>query len=125
MVGSPTSVNIRSHLVPEGTIFNQSVTANTDILATPLNIVDTSPVKMTAVGTFTVEICFDVAGFFNVMIDDGTDTVSGRIRSSTALNAGEIFIFTKMLPEGYNMNFQFSNDANLNWMITTIHGGIY
>jgi hypothetical protein len=125
MVGSPTSVNIRAHLVDEGTIFDQSVTADTDILATKLNIVTTSPVKITAVGIFTVEVCFDTAGIFSVMVDNGTDTVSGKINASIALRAGEIFTFTKLLPENYNMNFQYNANATLNWMITTIHGGIY
>lgn len=124
MVGSPTSVNIRSHLVTGATLFNQPVVQSTDILTTPLDIAN-APVKMTAVGTYTIEICFAAAGILSIMISDGTDTVSGKVNSSTALKAGEIFIFTKRLPEGYTMNFQFSVDTTLNWMFTTIEGGLY
>lgn len=169
--------NIRSLLVPVATLYNQSVTANTDILTTDLNITTAVTSKQTKfVGTYTIEFCFNTAGKFAVITKYGetanylgwfadsaalpttypgasahkyakvTDTntvwtydtgssawvdsniptsVSGYVNASNNLAVGEIFTFTKVVPEEWNMNFQFSADATLNWMVVMIHGGIY
>jgi hypothetical protein len=171
------NVNIRTLLVPAATYFNQSVTANTDILPTDLNITTAVTSKQTqVVGVYTIEVCFDTAGKFNVITKYGEDanylgwfadstalpltypgasankyakvtdtntvwtwdtgtsawvdsniptSTYGQINASSNLAAHEIFTFTKVMPEEWNMNFQFSTNATLKWMIITIHGGIY
>ena len=120
------NVNIRTLLVPGVTLFNQSVTADTDILPTDLNIATAVTSKQTkVVGVYTIEVCFDTAGKFNVITKyDGT-THYGQINSSVNLTPHEIFTFTKVMPQAWDMNFQFSADATLKWMVVTLHGGIY
>ena len=120
------NMNIRTLLIPGATLFNQSVTANTDILPTDLNIATAVTSKQTrVVGVLTVEVCFDTAGAFKVITKEGATSVSGKINASNNLAVDEIFTFTKLAPEDWNFNFQYSANATMKWMIITLHGGIY
>jgi len=171
------NVNIRTLLLPSATLFNQSVTANTDILPADLNIATAITSKQTkVVGTYTIELCFDTAGKFSIVTKYGEDanylgwfadstalpltypgasankyakvtdtntiwmwdtvtsawidsniptSVYGYINASANLQANEIFTLTKVMPEEWNMNFQFSANATLKWLVVTLHGGIY
>jgi hypothetical protein len=120
------NVNIRTLLVPGATLFNQSVTANTDILPADLNIATAITSKQTkVVGTYTIELCFDTAGKFSIMTKYGGTTHFGYINVSANLAAHEVFTLTKVMPEAWDMNFQFSADATLKWLVVTLHGGIY
>jgi len=124
--GYQGNMNIRTNLVPGATLFNHEVTGGDPILEDGLEITTVIPnIRLTKVAVYTIEMCFADAGTFSVIMSNGTDEVEGYIKSCQPLLSNEMFLFTKVMPEGWTLNFSYSVDTTMNWIITTVHGGIY
>lgn len=128
MSGYGEGVNIKTYFVSNASLFNQSVTADTDILSADLTLENALPESRTKIryqGIYTVDFCMDTAGYFSVAVSDGTTQHTGMVNGGNLIKANAAYTFTKIIPEGHSLNFQFSEDATLKWLVVTLHGGIY
>jgi hypothetical protein len=101
--------------------FGQSVTADTDILATDITL--STPKRFKVVASYTFEVSFTASGvFYFVIKKDGVEypvkTNDGIARGA---NAGGTYNIT--LTEGYSLNIRFSASTTLNYLTITGHGG--
>ncbi|MEM1551571.1 MAG: hypothetical protein QXH03_02740 [Candidatus Bathyarchaeia archaeon] len=88
----------------KGSIFNTSVTANTDIFASPLK-----PQKTPCL--FRIYVCFDTAGVLTVRRTKGDVTVNEKLKEGTNLVAGAAYIFDIIVDADEAINLQYSVNA--------------
>jgi hypothetical protein len=91
-------------LVLKGSLFNTSITANTNIFAS-----DLAPANSPT--TFRIYACFDTGGVLAVRRTKGTVTVSEQLNSGTALVANAAYMFDVIVESGETVNLQYSVDA--------------
>lgn len=101
--------------------FDQSVTADTDILESDITL--TSPKKFQTLASFTFEVTFEDAGNFYFVVKDGTTekiikTLNG---SNQGANCGGTYNI--LLTDGYSLNIRYSTTTTLNYLTITGHGG--
>jgi hypothetical protein len=85
-------------------VFNTSVTANTNIFST-----DLSPTRSPVL--FRIYATFDTAGVLSVVRTRGTVSVVEQLNSGNNLNANCAYIFDIVVEEGETINFQYSANA--------------
>jgi hypothetical protein len=92
----------------KGSIFNQSVTANTNIFSSNL-----TPSLATANNPsyFRILACFNASGVLNVVKTKGTTTVTMQLNSGNALNANALYTFNIAVESGESVNLQYSVNA--------------
>jgi len=88
----------------KGSLFNQSVTANTNIFASYL-----TPVSLPC--TFRIFACFDVDGVLSVVKRVGATEVVMQLNSGSTLSANCLYAFDVAVAEGEEINFRYSVDA--------------
>lgn len=117
------NINIRSVMVEDA--FNRSITADTDILSDWHSIVKQ---RLSTVGFYTIQISVDTPGQLYMVYrnpsDESTETI-GYFMDGGDLNANALYIFTVAMSEPYEFNLRFDEDAAINYMVITSHGGIY
>jgi hypothetical protein len=92
----------------KGSIFNQSVTANTNIFSsdlTPSFATTNNP------SYFRIFACFNASGVLSVVKTKGTTTVTMQLNSGNALNANALYAFDIAVESGESINLQYSVDA--------------
>jgi hypothetical protein len=92
----------------KGSIFNQAVTANTNIFSsdlTPTMATATNPVY------FRIFACFNASGVLSVVKTKGTTTVTMQLNGGNALNANCLYAFDIAVESGESVNLQYSVDA--------------
>lgn len=103
-------------------LFNQSISADTNILTTDLT---PEAYNMKGGAVFTVQASFSVGGIFSAVVTkDGVSKVS-TIYNSTALESTAMLQTSIIIPVGYSLNFQFSEDATLDHMFVVCAGGCW
>jgi hypothetical protein len=92
----------------KGSIFNQSVTANTNIFSS-----DLTPTMATTNNPsyFRIFACFNVSGVLSVVKTKGATTVTMQLNSGNALNANALYAFDIAVESGESINLQYSVDA--------------
>lgn len=83
--------------------------ANTDILAA-----DVEPQIRGSV--FRVTVCLSTESVFNVTTTDGTTAYTNGLNSSTALNAGDVYMFAFGTREDIDYNFQVETDSVIRFL---------
>jgi hypothetical protein len=92
----------------KGSVFNQSVTADTNIFSsnlTPSLATTTNP------SYFRIFACFDASGVLSVVKTRGTVTVTMQLNSGNALNANCLYAFDIIVESGESINLQYSVNA--------------
>jgi hypothetical protein len=92
----------------KGSIFNQSITANTNIFSsdlTPSLATTSNPVY------FRIFACFNASGVLSVVKTKGATTVTMQLNSGTALNANALYAFDIIVESGESVNLQYSVNA--------------
>jgi hypothetical protein len=94
---------IKSMFTPilKGSVFNASVSANTNIFAS-----DLSPANSPTV--FRIYATFDASGVLSVVRTKGSVTVTEQLNSGNALNANAAYIFDIIVESGETINLQYS-----------------
>jgi hypothetical protein len=92
----------------KGSIFNQSVTANTNIFSTSLT---PSLATTTNPSYFRIFACFNANGVLSVVKTVGTTTVTMQLNSGNALNANCLYAFDIAVEPRESVNLQYSVDA--------------
>jgi len=92
----------------KGSIFNQSVTANTNIFSSNLtpSIATTSNPSY-----FRIFACFNTSGVLSVVKTVGTTTVTMQLNSGNALNENCLYAFDIAVGYGESVNLQYSVNA--------------
>jgi hypothetical protein len=92
----------------KGSIFNQSVTANTNIFSTSL-----TPSLATATNPsyFRIFACFNASGVLSVVKTKGTTTVTMQLNGGNALNVNCLYVFDIIVESGESINLQYSVNA--------------
>lgn len=120
------NVNLQSKYQASLTLFNESVTADTDILTNDIEVGDESgQFDFTKGMSVTFEGAFEAVGnlYFvvkNAALEEAVIATNGGYDSSNE-NAGFTFNFT--LPIGYSLNIRYTASTTLNWLTITVHGG--
>jgi len=100
----------------KGSVFNDAVTADTDIFGSNLTPTN-SPT------TFRIYVCFDAAGVLTVRRTSGGTTVSEQLNSGTTLTANAAYIFDVPVESGESINLQYSVNATaLKIMVLEVSG---
>jgi len=101
---------LRDFLRPliKGSIFNQSVTANTNIF--PLDLTPSLATTGNPV-YFRIFACFNASGVLSVVKTKGTTTVTMQLNGGTALNANALYAFDIIVESGESVNLQYSVNA--------------
>jgi len=94
--------SIKSRL--KGSLFNQSVTANTNFFASYL-----TPASPPC--TFRVFACFNTAGVLSVVKRVGATEVVMQLNAGASLSANCLYAFDVAVAEGEEINFKYSVDA--------------
>jgi len=92
----------------KGSIFNQSVTANTNIFSsdlTPSLATTSNPVY------FRIFACFNASGVLSVVKTKGTTTVTMQLNGGGALSANCIYAFDIIVESGESVNLRYSVNA--------------
>jgi len=128
--GSGMNVNLQTIYLPDIVLFNESITADTDILSTDITIGNDITVEnqfnFTKGFTVIVDVAFEAVGNFYFVItrlSDNTTTIvktNGGFDSSYE-SAG--YTFEIALLDGYSLNMRYSASTTLNWGSITVHGG--
>jgi hypothetical protein len=94
----------------KGSIFNQSVTANTNIFSTSL-----TPSLATATNPsyFRIFACFNASGVLSVVKTKGTTTVTMQLNSGNALNANCLYAFDIIVEYDESVNLRYSVNATV------------
>jgi hypothetical protein len=97
---------LTSKLTPilKGSIFNTSVTANTNVFSS-----DLSPTNSPT--TFRIYACFDTGGVLTVRRTKAGVTVGEQLNGGTALTVNAAYIFDIMVESGETINLQYSVNA--------------
>jgi hypothetical protein len=92
----------------KGSVFNQSVTANTNIFSSSL-----TPSLATATNPsyFRTFACFNASGVLSVVKTKGTTTVTMKLNGGGALSANCLYAFDIMVEYGESVNLQYSVNA--------------
>jgi hypothetical protein len=92
----------------KGSIFNQSVTANTNIFSSNL-----TPSLATANNPsyFRISACFNTSGVLSVVKTKGSTNVTMQLNSGNALNANALYTFNIAVESGESVNLQYSVNA--------------
>lgn len=90
--------------ISKAAVFNESVTANTDIFDSDLSPTHTPT-------AFRIYACFDASGVLTVRRTKGGVTVSEQLNSGNALNANAAYAFDIIVESGETINLQYSVDA--------------
>ena len=83
--------------------------ANTDILSTALTPKEGSALKIT--------VLLATGSVFNMTVTDGTNTYTGGLNASAALNAGDRYTFTVGADPANSYNFQVETDGIIQCLI--------
>jgi len=105
--GNPyTAKKISDFLRPilKGSVFNTSVTANTNIFSS-----DLSPTNSPT--TFRIYACFDASGVLSVVRTKDGVTVTEQLNDGSALVANGAYMFDIIVESGETINFQYSVNA--------------
>jgi len=92
----------------KGSLFNQPVTANTNIFSsdlTPSLATTSNPVY------FRIFACFNASGVLSVVKTKGTTTVTMQLNGGNALNANALYAFDIAVESGESVNLQYSVNA--------------
>jgi len=92
----------------KGSIFNQSVTANTNIFSsdlTPSLATTSNPVY------FRIFACFNASGVLSVVKTKGATTVTMQLNGGNALVANALYAFDIAVESGESINLQYSVNA--------------
>ena len=92
----------------KGSIFNQAVTANTNIFSsnlTPSLATTGNPVY------FRIFACFNASGVLSVVKTKGSTTVTMQLNSGSALNANALYAFDIAVESGESINLRYSVNA--------------
>jgi hypothetical protein len=92
----------------KGSIFNQSVTANTNIFSSDLT---PSLATTSNPSYFRIFACFNASGVLSVVKTKGSTTVTMQLNSGNALNANAMYAFDIAVEAGESVNLQYSIDA--------------
>ncbi|MCI4411765.1 MAG: hypothetical protein JHC38_08865 [Thiotrichales bacterium] len=98
-----TFKNLLSPLL-KASVFNTSVTANTNILSSSL-----SPTYSPT--TFRIYATFNTAGTLNVVRTKGSTSVTEQLNNGISLNANAVYIFDILVESGETINLQYSANA--------------
>jgi hypothetical protein len=92
----------------KGSVFNQSVTANTNIFSTSL-----TPSLATATNPsyFRIFACFNASGVLSIVKTKGTTTVMIQLNGGGALSANCLYAFDIIVEYGESVNLQYSVNA--------------
>jgi hypothetical protein len=92
----------------KGSVFNQAVTANTNIFSS-----DLIPSLATATNPsyFRIFACFDASGVLSVVKTKGTTTFTMQLNGGNALNANCIYAFDIAVESMESVNLQYSVNA--------------
>ena len=85
-------------------MFNQAVTANTNIFASNLTPTYTPT-------TFRIYACFDASGVLTVRRTKNATVVSEQLNSGATLNANCAYMFDIIVESGEAINLQYSVNA--------------
>jgi hypothetical protein len=88
----------------KGSVFNASVSANTNIFAS-----DLSPTNSPTV--FRIYATFNVSGVLSVIRTKAGNSVTEQLNSGNALNANAAYIFDIIVESGESINLQYSVNA--------------
>jgi len=92
----------------KGSLFNQSVTANTNIFSsdlTPSLATTSNPVY------FRIFACFNTSGVLSVVKTRGVSTVTMQLNGGNALTANALYAFDIIVESGESVNLQYSVNA--------------
>lgn len=122
------NINVHTVYLNDLTVFNTSITADTDILSTDITIGDDNTIvnqfNFTKGCSVTVEASFATAGVFYFVIKDANDTeVTVKTLNGTDVAADSGLTVNITLIEGYKLNFRYSTSTTINWLSVTNHGG--
>ena len=128
MAANGMNINVHTIYLKDLTVFNTSVTADTDILSTDITIGDDNTIEnqfdFTKGCSVTVEASFAAAGVFYFVIKDASNTeVKVKTLNGTDVAADAGLTVNITLIEGYKLNFRYSASTTLNWGSVTLHGG--
>jgi len=101
-----STVNLDDYLQQKvlASVFNASVTANTNIFST-----DLSPTRSPVL--FRIYVAFNTAGVLSVVRKRGTASVVEQLNSGNNLNANCAYVFDIVVEQGETINFQYSVNA--------------
>ena len=107
----------RSSAESKGCVFNQPVSADTDIFDSDLE--PTNPPCI-----FRVYACFDASGVLSVRRTKDGVTVSEQLNAGSALVANAAYLFDIIVDEGETINLRYSVNATcLKLSVVEISGG--
>jgi hypothetical protein len=92
----------------KGSVFNQSVTANTNIFSTSLT---PSLATTNNPSYFRIFACFNASGVLSVVKTKGTTTVTMQLNGGGALSANCLYAFDIIVESGESINLQYSVNA--------------
>jgi hypothetical protein len=92
----------------KGSIFNQLVTANTNIFSSDLT---PSLATTNNPSYFRIFACFNASGVLSVVKTKGATTVTMQLNSGNALNANALYAFDIAVESGESINLRYSVDA--------------
>jgi len=92
--------------VLKASLLNTSISANTNILPSPI-----SPTNSPA--TFRIYVAFNALGVLSVVRTKGTTTVTEQLNGGNALNANASYVFDIIVESGESINLQYSVNATL------------
>jgi hypothetical protein len=95
-------------VILKGSVFNQSVTANTNIFSsnlTPSFATTSNP------SYFRILACFNAGGVLSVVKTKGTTTVTMQLNAGNDLVANALYAFDIVVESGESVNLQYSVNA--------------
>jgi hypothetical protein len=103
-VVSPSELAEKLAPILKGSIFNTSVTANTNIFSS-----DLSPTNSPT--TFRIYACFDTSGILTVRRTKAGVTVGEQLNAGNSLTANAAHVFDILLESSETINIQYSVNA--------------
>ena len=94
---------LKDKLTPilKGSVFNTSVSANTNMFASSL-----TPTYSPSL--FRIYVCFDASGVLSLVRTRGTVTVAEQLNAGNALTANAAYLFDVLVEGGESINLQYS-----------------
>jgi hypothetical protein len=92
----------------KGSIFNQAVTANTNIFSSDLT---PSLATTNNPSYFRIFACFNASGVLSVVKTKGATTVTMQLNGGGALSANCMYAFDIIVESGESVNLQYSVNA--------------
>jgi hypothetical protein len=98
--------NVNAYLEQKllASVFNTSITANTNILSQGI-----APTRSPI--TFRIYATFNASGVLTIVRTKGTTTITEQLNSGNPLNANAAHIFDIIVEQGETINFQYSVNA--------------